>query len=130
MINISNEREVNKNMGITREELVNKIGDILWDAFVSCQDDPELFSYPDLVYMESEWEDEDYNELFKDSINTLFQKENIKMYSRNEIMNSVLEEIGSYSENSEKGVVREFPQLYENFKNMMNTVGYKVDEKL
>lgn len=51
--------------------------------------------------------------------------------SRNEIMNSVLEEIGSYSDENEKGeVVREFPQLYEEFKNMMINVGYTVDENL
>ena len=51
--------------------------------------------------------------------------------SRNEIMNTVLEEIGSYSKENELGeVVREFPQLYEDFKNMMIKVGYTVDEDL
>lgn len=51
--------------------------------------------------------------------------------TRNEIMNSVLEEIGSYSNENEAGeIVREFPQLYEDFKNMMNEVGYTVDEGL
>ncbi len=49
----------------------------------------------------------------------------------NEMMNNVLEEIGSYSKNNEAGeVVREFPQLYEDFKNMMIEVGYTVDENL
>ena len=51
--------------------------------------------------------------------------------TRNEIMNSVLEEIGSYSDENEMGeVVREFPQLYEDFKNMMIKVGYTVDKGL
>lgn len=51
--------------------------------------------------------------------------------TRNEIMNSVLEEIGSYSDENETGeIVREFPQLYEDFKNMMMEVGYTVDENL
>ena len=51
--------------------------------------------------------------------------------TRNEIMNTVLEEIGSYSKENEVGeVVREFPQLYEDFKNMMIKVGYTVDENL
>lgn len=51
--------------------------------------------------------------------------------NRNEIMNSVLEEIGSYSKENEVGeIVREFPQLYEDFKNMMINVGYTVDEGL
>lgn len=51
--------------------------------------------------------------------------------NRNEIMNSVLEEIGSYSKENETGeVVREFPQLYEDFKNMMIEVGYTIDENL
>ena len=50
---------------------------------------------------------------------------------RNEIMNSVLEEIGSYSDENEMGeVVREFPQLYEDFRNMMIKVGYTIDENL
>ena len=51
--------------------------------------------------------------------------------TRNEFMNTVLEEIGSYSDENEKGeVVREFPQLYEDFRNMMIKVGYTVDEGL
>ena len=51
--------------------------------------------------------------------------------TRNEIMNTVLEEIGSYSKENEVGaVVREFPQLYEDFRNMMIEVGYTIDEKL
>ena len=51
--------------------------------------------------------------------------------TRNEIMNTVLEEIGSYSDENELGeVVREFPQLYEDFKNMMIKVGYTIDENL
>ena len=51
--------------------------------------------------------------------------------TRNEIMNSVLEEIGSYSDENEMGeVVREFPQLYEDFKNMMIKVGYMIDNDL
>ena len=51
--------------------------------------------------------------------------------TRNEIMNSVLEEIGSYSNENETGeIVREFPQLYEDFKNMMSEVGYTIDENL
>ena len=51
--------------------------------------------------------------------------------TRNEIMNTVLEEIGSYSEENEAGeVVREFPHLYEDFKNMMIEVGYTIDENL
>lgn len=51
--------------------------------------------------------------------------------TRNEIMNSVLEEIDSYSEENEMGkVVREFPQLYEDFRNMMIEVGYTIDENL
>ena len=51
--------------------------------------------------------------------------------TRNEIMNSVLEEIGSYSDENELGeVVREFPQLYEDFKNMMIKVGYTVNNDL
>lgn len=51
--------------------------------------------------------------------------------TRNEIMNSVLEEIGSYSDENETGkIVRAFPQLYEDFRNMMIEVGYTVDENL
>ena len=51
--------------------------------------------------------------------------------TRNEIMNTVLEEIGSYSEENETGeIVREFPQLYEDFRNMMIEVGYTIDENL
>ena len=51
--------------------------------------------------------------------------------TRNEIMNSVLEEIGSYSEENEKGeIVREFSQLYDDFKNMMIKVGYTINEDL
>ena len=51
--------------------------------------------------------------------------------TRNEIMNSVLEEIGSYSKENETGeIVREFPQLYEDFKNMMIEVGYTVNNDL
>ena len=51
--------------------------------------------------------------------------------NRNEIMNSILEEIGSYSKENETGeVVREFPQLYEDFRNMMIEVGYTIDENL
>lgn len=51
--------------------------------------------------------------------------------SMNEMMNNVLEEIGSYSKNNEAGeVVREFPQLYEDFRNMMIEVGYTIDENL
>lgn len=51
--------------------------------------------------------------------------------TRNEIMNSVLEEIGSYSDENEMGeVVREFPQLYEDFRKMMIEVGYTIDEDL
>lgn len=51
--------------------------------------------------------------------------------TRNEFMNTVLEEIGSYSKENETGeVVREFPQLYEDFRNMMIEVGYTIDENL
>lgn len=51
--------------------------------------------------------------------------------TRNEIMNSVLEEIGSYSDENEMGeIVRAFPQLYEDFRNMMTEVGYTVDNDL
>lgn len=51
--------------------------------------------------------------------------------TRNEIMNSVLEEIGSYSDENETGeIVREFSQLYEDFRNMMIKVGYTIDEGL
>ena len=51
--------------------------------------------------------------------------------TRNEIMNSVLEEIGSYSDENELGeIVREFPWLYEEFINMMIEVGYTVDKNL
>ena len=51
--------------------------------------------------------------------------------NRNEIMNTVLEEICSYSKENEAGeVVREFPQLYEDFRNMMIEVGYTIDENL
>ena len=51
--------------------------------------------------------------------------------NRNEIMNTVLEEIGSYSKENETGeVVREFPQLYEDFRNMMIEVGYTINENL
>ena len=51
--------------------------------------------------------------------------------NRNEFMNTVLEEIGYYSKENEAGeVVREFPQLYEDFRNMMIEVGYTIDENL
>lgn len=51
---------------------------------------------------------------------------------RTEIMNSVLEEIGGYGDVDleSRKVVDEFPQLYEDFKNMMIKVGYKVDKDL
>lgn len=52
--------------------------------------------------------------------------------TRNKIINSVLEEIGSYGDiDLESGkVVDEFPQLYKDFKNMMIKVGYRVDKDL
>ena len=51
--------------------------------------------------------------------------------TRNENMNSVLEEIGFYSDENELWeAVREFPQLCEDFINMMIEVGYTIDENL
>ena len=51
--------------------------------------------------------------------------------TRDEIMNTVLEEIGSYGKENEAGeIVREFPQLYEEFRNMMIEVGYTIDKNL
>lgn len=51
--------------------------------------------------------------------------------TRNDTMNDVLAEIGEYGKNDANGnIVREFPQLYEDFKNMMVKVGYRVDKDL